>query len=146
MSVNKTIRLISWEYFPFNFLSFFFSYSFISNSTPFQWFLFESEQVNIEYVAHSGALCYLCTLKKFKIICAEDLIHEIMTVGPHFKEANNFLWPFKLKASLGGLKKKTILILRNLRKRRRKEQGKKLCKNLNKIRFPFSTTFFLVLY
>jgi large subunit ribosomal protein L7e len=29
-----------------------------------------------------------------------------MTVGPHFKEANNFLWPFKLKAPLGGLKKK----------------------------------------
>ncbi|KAJ0075528.1 hypothetical protein Patl1_34908 [Pistacia atlantica] len=26
--------------------------------------------------------------------------------GPHFKEANNFLWPFKLKAPLGGLKKK----------------------------------------
>ncbi|KAK2633007.1 hypothetical protein EUGRSUZ_L00752 [Eucalyptus grandis] len=40
------------------------------------------------------------------IICAEDLIHEIMTVGPHFREANNFLWPFKLKAPLGGLKKK----------------------------------------
>jgi large subunit ribosomal protein L7e len=40
------------------------------------------------------------------IICVEDLIHEIMTVGPHFKEANNFLWPFKLKAPLGGLKKK----------------------------------------
>ncbi|MED6174870.1 60S ribosomal protein L7B [Stylosanthes scabra] len=40
------------------------------------------------------------------IICIEDLIHEIITVGPHFKEANNFLWPFKLKAPLGGLKKK----------------------------------------
>ncbi|XP_030470956.2 60S ribosomal protein L7-2-like isoform X1 [Syzygium oleosum] len=40
------------------------------------------------------------------IICTEDLIHEIMTVGPHFREANNFLWPFKLKAPLGGLKKK----------------------------------------
>ncbi|XP_059637803.1 large ribosomal subunit protein uL30y-like isoform X2 [Cornus florida] len=43
---------------------------------------------------------------KFGIICIEDLVHEIMTVGPHFKEANNFLWPFKLKAPLGGLKKK----------------------------------------
>ena len=40
------------------------------------------------------------------IICIEDLIHEIITVGSHFKEANNFLWPFKLKAPLGGLKKK----------------------------------------
>ncbi|XP_059642431.1 large ribosomal subunit protein uL30y-like [Cornus florida] len=45
-------------------------------------------------------------LGKYGIICIEDLIHEIVTVGPHFKEANNFLWPFKLKAPLGGLKKK----------------------------------------
>ncbi|XP_030551244.1 60S ribosomal protein L7-2 [Rhodamnia argentea] len=45
-------------------------------------------------------------LGKHGIICTEDLIHEIMTVGPHFREANNFLWPFKLKAPLGGLKKK----------------------------------------
>ncbi|RWR84272.1 ribosomal protein L7e large subunit [Cinnamomum micranthum f. kanehirae] len=45
-------------------------------------------------------------LGKYGMICIEDLIHEIMTVGPHFKEANNFLWPFKLKAPLGGMKKK----------------------------------------
>ncbi|KAG8086989.1 hypothetical protein GUJ93_ZPchr0010g11100 [Zizania palustris] len=45
-------------------------------------------------------------LGKHDIICIEDLVHEIKTVGPHFKEANNFLWPFKLKAPLGGLKKK----------------------------------------
>ncbi|KAE8683700.1 60S ribosomal protein L7 [Hibiscus syriacus] len=45
-------------------------------------------------------------MEKFGIICVEDLIHEIMIVGPHFKEANNFLWPFQLKAPLGGLKKK----------------------------------------
>jgi large subunit ribosomal protein L7e len=32
----------------------------------------------------------------------EDLIHEIVTVGPHFKEANNFLWPFKLNSPAGG--------------------------------------------
>jgi len=42
------------------------------------------------------------SLGKYKIICIEDLIHEIVTVGPHFKEANNFLWPFKLSAPLGG--------------------------------------------
>ncbi|KAG8373975.1 hypothetical protein BUALT_Bualt11G0082000 [Buddleja alternifolia] len=45
-------------------------------------------------------------LGKHGIICTEDLIHEILTVGPHFKEANNFLWPFQLSAPLGGLKKK----------------------------------------
>ena len=49
---------------------------------------------------------YYSVLGKFGIICVEDLIHEIMTVILHFKKANNFLWPFKLKAPLGGLKKK----------------------------------------
>jgi len=45
-------------------------------------------------------------LGNYGIICIEDLIHEIYTVGPRFKEANNFLWPFKLSAPLGGLTKK----------------------------------------
>lgn len=31
-------------------------------------------------------------LGKYGIISMEDLIHEIATAGPHFKEANNFLW------------------------------------------------------
>lgn len=42
------------------------------------------------------------------IICVEDLIHEIYTVGPHFKEANNFLWPFTLSSPKGGLDKKRV--------------------------------------
>ena len=41
-------------------------------------------------------------LKKYNIICMEDLVHEIFTLGKHFKEANNFLWPFKLNAPTGG--------------------------------------------
>merc|ERR1712070_324082 len=45
-------------------------------------------------------------LGKYGIICVEDLIHEIVTCGPHFKEANNFLWPFKLSSPLGGYKKR----------------------------------------
>jgi len=40
--------------------------------------------------------------KKSNIICMEDLVHEIYTVGPHFKEASNFLWPFKLNTPKGG--------------------------------------------
>ncbi|RYG48194.1 hypothetical protein EON67_07830 [archaeon] len=40
------------------------------------------------------------------LMCVEDLIHEIYTVGPHFKEANNFLWTFKLSSPLGGLERK----------------------------------------
>lgn len=35
-------------------------------------------------------------LAKDNIICMEDLVHEIFTVGPKFKQVNNFLWPFKL--------------------------------------------------
>ncbi|CAL5000836.1 unnamed protein product [Urochloa decumbens] len=31
------------------------------------------------------------------IICLEDLVHEIATVGPHFKDASKFLMPIKLK-------------------------------------------------
>merc|ERR1712133_353586 len=41
------------------------------------------------------------------IICVEDLIHEIFTVGENFKKANNFLWPFKLSCPTGGMRKKT---------------------------------------
>jgi len=48
------------------------------------------------------------SLAKFNIICAEDLIHEIYTCGPHFKKANNFLWPFKLSNPTGGWVKKNI--------------------------------------
>jgi len=40
--------------------------------------------------------------KDTKIECIEDLIHEIYTVGKNFKQANNFLWPFKLSSPLGG--------------------------------------------
>ncbi|XP_057960878.1 large ribosomal subunit protein uL30y-like [Malania oleifera] len=63
-------------------------------------------KVNKQRIALTDNSIIEQTLGKFGIICIEDLIHEILTVGPHFKEANNFLWPFKLKAPLGGLKKK----------------------------------------
>jgi len=43
-------------------------------------------------------------LGKHGIICIEDLIHEIRTCGPHFKQANNFLWPFKLQSAKHGSK------------------------------------------
>jgi len=46
-------------------------------------------------------------LGTFGIICVEDLIHEIATCGPHFKEASNFLWPIKLSSPLGGFVKKS---------------------------------------
>lgn len=49
------------------------------------------------------------SLGKSGIICMEDLIHEIFTVGPHFKEANNFLWPFKLNSPTGGFRERKAL-------------------------------------
>ena len=42
------------------------------------------------------------TLGKIGIVSIEDLIHEIVNVGPNFKEANNFIWPFKLSSPRKG--------------------------------------------
>jgi len=47
-------------------------------------------------------------LGQYGITCVEDLVHEIYTAGSHFKQANNFLWPFKLTSPLGGLNNKNI--------------------------------------
>jgi len=41
-------------------------------------------------------------LGEFGIHGMEDIVHEIYTVGPHFKQVSNFLWPFKLSAPRGG--------------------------------------------
>jgi large subunit ribosomal protein L7e len=49
-------------------------------------------------------------LSSVGINCAADLIHEIVTVGPAFKQANNFLWPFKLSSPTGGFSRKTKLL------------------------------------
>ena len=45
-------------------------------------------------------------LGKHGIICIEDVIHEIYTCGPKFKQVNKFLWPFKLSNPRGGLRDK----------------------------------------
>ncbi|KAF8511384.1 60S ribosomal protein L7 [Gautieria morchelliformis] len=41
-------------------------------------------------------------LGKHDILSVEDLVHEIFTAGPNFKQASNFLWPFKLSNPTGG--------------------------------------------
>ncbi|XP_003745534.1 60S ribosomal protein L7 [Galendromus occidentalis] len=46
-------------------------------------------------------------LGKYGLVCMEDLVHEIYTVGPNFKQAVNFLWHFKLNSPKGGWRKKT---------------------------------------
>jgi len=45
-------------------------------------------------------------LGKHDVICVEDMIHQIYTVGDHFKQVTNFLWPFKLSNPRGGFVKK----------------------------------------
>jgi 60S ribosomal protein uL30 len=45
-------------------------------------------------------------LGKHGVICVEDVIHEIFTVGEKFKQVNKFLWPFKLSNPRGGWTKK----------------------------------------
>jgi large subunit ribosomal protein L7e len=59
-------------------------------------------KVNKQRIALTDNSVVAKTLGKHNIICVEDLIHEVFTVGSHFKEANNFLWPFKLSSPLGG--------------------------------------------
>merc|ERR1712080_438215 len=55
--------------------------------------------VNNEMIEHK--------LRKFNMICVEDLVHEIYTCGPYFREATRALWPFKLNNPTGGWRRKT---------------------------------------
>jgi large subunit ribosomal protein L7e len=41
-------------------------------------------------------------LGQFGIHGMEDIIHELYTAGPHFKQVSNFLWTFKLSQPRGG--------------------------------------------
>ncbi|KAM6151312.1 large ribosomal subunit protein uL30-like [Rhynchocyon petersi] len=64
-------------------------------------------KINKKRIALTDNTLLAHSLGKFGIICMEDQIHEIYTVGKCFKEANNFLWPFNLSSPRGGMKKKT---------------------------------------
>merc|ERR1712167_67542 len=69
-------------------------------------------------------------LGKYGIMCMEDLIHEIYTVGPHFREANNFLWPFKLRPAKGGQAKKRKGFCEGGQAGNREEKMNKLIANM----------------
>jgi len=45
-------------------------------------------------------------LGEYNIHGMDDLVNEIYTVGPNFKQASNFLWPFKLSSPRGGFVRK----------------------------------------
>jgi len=70
-------------------------------------------------------------LGQYNIICIEDLIHEIYTCGPRFKEANNFLWPFKLSSPLGGYKQKKVHFTEGGDHGNREEQINNLVRRMN---------------
>ena len=40
---------------------------------------------------------------KGTVICMEDMVHQIHTCGPYFKEVCKFLWPFKMNNPCGGM-------------------------------------------
>ncbi|PHH54156.1 60S ribosomal protein L7 [Ceratocystis fimbriata CBS 114723] len=61
-------------------------------------------KVNKQRVALTDNSIVEASLGKYGIICMEDLVHEIITVGPNFKQASNFLWPFKLSNPTGGFR------------------------------------------
>uniref|UniRef100_H0Y0J6 Large ribosomal subunit protein uL30 n=1 Tax=Otolemur garnettii TaxID=30611 RepID=H0Y0J6_OTOGA len=67
---------------------------------------------------------------KYGIICMEDLL-EIYTVGKSFKEANNFLWPFKLSSPGGGMKKRRTHFVQGGDAGNREDQINRLVRRMN---------------
>lgn len=59
-------------------------------------------KVNRQRIPLSSNFVVEGVLKSKNIICIEDLVNEIATCGPAFKQASNFLWPFKLNSTRGG--------------------------------------------
>ncbi|KAI9211422.1 hypothetical protein DS838_003704 [Geotrichum bryndzae] len=59
-------------------------------------------KINKQRVALTDNKLIAASLGQYGIVSMEDLLHEILTVGPNFKQANNFLWPFKLSNPNGG--------------------------------------------
>eukprot|EP00299_Pterocystis_sp_00344_P006059 c1781_g1_i1.p1 GENE.c1781_g1_i1~~c1781_g1_i1.p1 ORF type:complete len:254 (-),score=49.21 c1781_g1_i1:25-741(-) len=43
-------------------------------------------------------------LGKYGIVCLEDLVHQIHTVGPHFDAVTRFLWPIKFDTERTGVR------------------------------------------
>ena len=60
-------------------------------------------KVNRQRIPLSNNAVVEAGLGQYGIKCVEDLINEIWSFGDNFKEANNFLWPFKLNSPKGGL-------------------------------------------
>ena len=66
-----------------------------------------------------------------RIICIEDVIHEIYTAGPNFKQVSNFLWPFKVSAPTGGYTQKRTHYIEGGEAGNREEQINTLLRRMN---------------
>jgi len=88
-------------------------------------------KVNKQRIPLSNNKVIADSLGHHGIICIEDLVHEIATVGPHFKEASNFLWPFKLSSPLGGYKQKGISFTEGGDYGNREEEINKFVRSMN---------------
>lgn len=82
-------------------------------------------------VKHNFVIILTSFSGKYGIICIEDLIHEIYTVGKNFKPANNFLWPFKLSSPRGGMNKKTTHFVEGGDAGNREDQINRLVRRMN---------------
>jgi len=71
------------------------------------------------------------SLNKYNINCIEDLIEEIYRVGPHFKEANSFLWTFKMNNPKGGWSNKNHSFQNGGDWGNREEEINKLIRRMN---------------
>ncbi|KAI4548319.1 hypothetical protein MG293_000649 [Ovis ammon polii] len=88
-------------------------------------------KINKKRIALTDNALIARSLGKYGIICMEDLIHEIYTIGKRFKEANNFLWPFKLSSPRGGMKKKTTHFVEGGDAGNREDQINRLIRRMN---------------
>ncbi|XP_028638308.1 60S ribosomal protein L7-like isoform X3 [Grammomys surdaster] len=88
-------------------------------------------KINKKQIALTDNSLIARSLGKFGIICMEALIREIYTVGKRFKEANNFLWTFKLSSPRGGMKKKTTHFVEGGDAGNREDQINRLIRRVN---------------
>ena len=61
-------------------------------------------KVNTDRIALTDNAIIEQRLGRLGIVCVEDIVHEIFTVGSNFRAAANFLWPFKLSSPRGGFR------------------------------------------
>ena len=64
-------------------------------------------KINGQRIRITDNLIIRQAMKQYDIVCIEDLIHEIYTVGKNFKKVNQMIWPFQLVSARKGLSTKT---------------------------------------